>query len=350
VKIFVQRNGQQFGPYPVPAAQQYLSQGTLLPQDLARMEGSAAPWIALSQLLAQAGLPSPAGSGANPFKQALHDLKAIDLRLIFPWRAITSKSNLQDRRLVTLSAIGLAPLFALALGPVVSLAYWAIALYFSALWALFFYYLFRTPQVVPRLCFLCFFFTGLVSITALLALQEVPPWSLLYGLAKSGNFLARAVGMLAGVGFHEELCKAAILFWLVRRPGNLLIPQTVVFYGMISGLGFGIHEGVVYQRTVNREQAVDVAYFLDIARLTSLPFLHAIWTGIAGYFISFAALFPGKKYALWMIGILIPATLHGVYDIFGLSFVGLATALCSVTLLITYLANCQRMQQHLSTP
>lgn len=130
----------------------------------------------------------------------------------------------------------------------------------------------------------------------------------------------------------------------------MLIPQTVVFYGIISGLGFGIYEGVSCQRTLNREQVADVAYFLNIARLTSLPFLHAIWSGIAGYFISFAALVPAKRYALWAVAIVIPAALHGLYDTFGLSIVGLATALFSVVLLMTYLSNCQQMQQHLAKP
>lgn len=351
MKILVQRNGQQFGPYPIALTHQYLAQGTLLPQDLARLEGSApTAWIALAQLLAQSASPPPASAGANPFTLALQHLKAFDHRLLFPWKEITSKNNLQDRRLIALAAIGLAPLFALALAPAAWFGYWAIALYFSVLWGLFFYYLFRTTQVVPKLCVFCFFFTGLIAITGLLALQQIPPWSLLYAMARSEVFLVRAAGMFFAVGIHEEICKAAILFWLVRRPGNLLIPQTVVFYGIISGLGFGIYEGVDYQRSLNREQVVDLAYFLNIARLTSLPFLHAMWTGIAGYFISFAALVPAKRHALWAVAILIPATLHALYNTFGLSLIGLATALFSVVLLMTYLANCQRMQQHLSTP
>ena len=47
---------------------------------------------------------------------------------------------------------------------------------------------------------------------------------------------------------------------------------------------------------------------------------------------------------------LIPATLHGLYDTFGLGIIGLATALLSIIHLMTYLANCQRIHQHLTTP
>ena len=167
---------------------------------------------------------------------------------------------------------------------------------------MFFYYLFKTQQISPRLCALCFFFTGVVSISILLLIQRIPPWTILFALARSRSLIPQYCGMLLGVGVHEELCKAAILFWLVKRRGQLLIPQTVVFYGMMSGLGFGIYEGVNYQMHLNREQGVDQAYLLNIARLTSLPFLHAVWTGLAGYFISFAALYPKKRFGLMDFG------------------------------------------------
>ena len=227
------------------------------------------------------------------------------------------------------------------------MAYWAIAFYFSALWALFFYYLFKTPQVRAPICFLCFFFTGIISIPVLLVIQNILPWSVLYGMIESPNFIARALGMFFGVGLNEELCKAAIIFWIATRPGSILMPQTVVFYGMLSGLGFGIYEGVAYQQSVNREMEIDMAYCLNLARLTSLPFLHAMWTGIASYFIAFAALQPHRKYGLWVMAICIPAGLHATYNLYGWNILGLGSGLLGVILLMTYLSNCQHMQNHL---
>lgn len=239
---------------------------------------------------------------------------------------------------------------ALAVAPGNWAGYWLIALYFSGLWSVFLYYLFRTTQTESKLCILCFFFTGFIAITGLTLMQTVPPWTWLYAMAKSENVGARFVGMFLGVGISEELCKAAILFWLVKRPGKLLIPQSVVFYGMMSGLGFGIYEGVGYQQSVNREQGVDTAYFLNVVRLTSLPFLHAIWTGIAGYFVSFAALYPKRQYGLWLVAVVIPAVLHAVYNTCGWNLLGLSSAMLGVIILMTYLANCVRMQQSLGRP
>ena len=93
-----------------------------------------------------------------------------------------------------------------------------------------------------------------------------------------------------------------------------LIPQTMVFYGLMSGIAFGVYEGVGYQITVNAEQTYDVSFFLNIARLTSLPFLHACWCGIAGYFLAFAHLYPKYRRGLYTLAISVPAIIHGLYD------------------------------------
>ena len=66
--------------------------------------------------------------------------------------------------------------------------------------------------------------------------------------------------------------------------------------------------------TVNAEQTYDVSFFLNIARLTSLPFLHACWCGIAGYFLSFAHLYPKYRRGLYVLAISIPTIVHGLYD------------------------------------
>jgi RsiW-degrading membrane proteinase PrsW (M82 family) len=348
MKILIQRGGKTFGPYSEQLAAQYLAAGTLLPQDLAKDDssGSTSQWVPLRDLLsASKSLSKP--SLKNSFNATIANLKSFDLQLIFPWKEVTSFRWIQDRKLLYLAAIGLSPAVALAITGGHSLAYWAIALYFSVLWALFFYNFFKTNQVETWLCLTCFFATGIISISILLLIQHIPPWNILYSMAMSGSFLSKLIGMLLGVAINEEICKAAVIFWLVRRPGSILTPQTVVLYGMISGLGFGIYEGVSYQQSLNRLQGVDNAYFLNIARLTSLPFLHAIWTGIAAYFISFSALVPQKRYGLWVIAIVIPSLLHALYNISGWNIFGLIAGLTSVILLMNYLSNCTSIQTHL---
>ena len=79
-------------------------------------------------------------------------------------------------------------------------------------------------------------------------------------------------------------------------------------------------------------------YLLNLIRLTTLPFLHAIWTGMAGYFIGFAAQFPERKRGLLLVALGVPSFLHGSYNTFSTSALGLFIALISVLALNLYLA------------
>lgn len=349
--ILVQRNGVVFGPYPHGLVQRYLDEGSLLANDLARdVLAPSGEWKALSKVLASTGLKVKKRGLVQSLRQTVEAFRSFDLNLLFPWREITSLRCMKNSRLIFFALVGLGPAIALTIAPGIWISYWAIAIYFSGLWALFFYSYFKTPQVIKKHCILCFLFTPLVSITVLLLLQQLPLAGGILAMTESPGLSVRALGMFFGVGIPEELCKAAILFWLIRRPGQILVPQTVVFYGLISGLGFGIYEGVSYQMLVNREQGVDTAYFLNIARLTSLPFLHAIWTGIAGYFLSFSVLYPNKRWALSIVAILIPASFHAIYNTFGWGFIGLGSAMVSVIFLMSYLSNCREIQKNLRVP
>jgi RsiW-degrading membrane proteinase PrsW (M82 family) len=123
------------------------------------------------------------------------------------------------------------------------------------------------------------------------------------------------------------------------------LPQTVVFYCLISGIRFGLFEVVTYQLSVNSPLDYNNSFFMNIARLTSLPFLHAIWSRISSYFISFAFLYPTNRLAMILISISIPAILHGLYYTFTWSILGLFFSYLGVALLVIYLKNANKFQQ-----
>jgi len=91
--------------------------------------------------------------------------------------------------------------------------------------------------------------------------------------------------------------------------------------------------------TINAQMDYTSAFYSNIARLTSLPFLHAVWCAIAGYFIAFANLYPKYRRSLYFLAIAIPALLHGLYDTFCQSstLVALIVSFLGVFLLMTYL-------------
>jgi RsiW-degrading membrane proteinase PrsW (M82 family) len=79
-----------------------------------------------------------------------------------------------------------------------------------------------------------------------------------------------------------------------------------------------------------------------------LPFLHAVWAGIAGYFIAFANLYPKYRRSLYFLAIIVPATIHGLYDTLGWTLLGLLLTLLSVILLTSYLKQGVNYQSKLS--
>jgi protease PrsW len=305
---------------------------------------------------------APPGPRKESFtERAGDDLRVLLPHLTIPLDELRNFGWLRDRRALAIAAIGLLPLiiYAVFRAPSQVLnAYWAMALYFSSLWALFFYYVFPTPDVRVRLATASFFVTCLVSVSALLLLYTVWPLNQVNLWIRSDNWLIAWMGYVFAVGVPEELCKAFVLFVLLRRFGPIR-PQALLFYGLMSGLGFGIYEGVKYQTRENFQFAIWTSgqpdayfaaeyYLLNLIRLTTLPFLHAIWTGMAGYFIGFADQFPERRRGLLLVAVGLPALLHGTYNTFG-GGAGMFIALISVLALNLYLAKSVEFERLLRT-
>ena len=286
-----------------------------------------------SEIPVEAGHTPGVVSGVG---HVIEDLRELMPQLLMPLEEIKSFKWLKDVDLLTVAGIGLFPLVCLRLFDDLRSAYWALALYFSLLWAVFLYRQFPSPQVKRKQAVMCFFGTGIVSITLLLFVPH--PFRLLEEATRESALPLRFLGMFLGVAILEELCKAAMVFVVVGTAHETLSLQTVLFYGLMSGLGFGIYEGVSYQMGFNLEVTGDPAtyYLLNVMRLTSLPFLHAVWTGMAGYFIGLSVIYPRRKRGLVTAAILIPAFLHASHNTFG-GLIGFAVDFLSVLALMVYL-------------
>jgi RsiW-degrading membrane proteinase PrsW (M82 family) len=343
---YVIRNSQQFGPYDQGTLKTYVEDGKVLLHDKGFSKLNPKNITTVGQLLKKVGVNISIKHKGNIFAQ----IKDMGRELIIPNDIFSRSEWLKDKRLLILAIIGLAPAFLIRFTLFPFLTFYAIALYFSAIWGLFFYYLFKTNQVKTSST-ISIFFLSQAFVFVLFDLGRLPSWpivSFFYTLTDSTTWLYKLVGFIFGVGFCEELVKAIPLLIILSRAKEPLIPQTMVFYGLISGIAFGVFEGVQYQTTVNTQLGYSEAFFMNISRLTSLPFLHAIWAGIAGYFIAFAALYPKYRISLFFLAIFIPALIHGMYDTLGWSLLGLFLTLLGVILLMSYLRQGVNYQSKLS--
>ncbi len=328
---YIYRNNQKFGPYPLQGLATYVKEGKILLKDEASKEHGTERKTVEYFLRKNNIKPIINHEGS-----IVNQISKMGKSLIYPSISFFKKDFTNDKRLLYLSAIGLTPALLIRFTINNYFTFYTIALYFSFIWAVFFYYLFRTSQVEVKRSISVFFLTQVTAII-LVNLQNYPPLSLLYSLIKSDNFLYRLIGFIFGVGFTEELIKALPILFIIKKSNKPLYPQTLVYYGLLSGLGFGILEAVQYQIIVNSKLDYSSAFFMNIARLTSLPFLHAIWCGIASYFLSLAFLFPKYRKSMFTLSIAIPSVLHGLYDVFGWSFIGLGICVFSVVALMFYL-------------
>lgn len=337
-KIQIVRDGLTFGPYTISEAHRYFEQGLLFEHDLALAPGKTLSEAkSLTRVFKEANLKIKVFPG---YRQQL-DIIRHNRSLLLPVRYIFSRQWFADKRIIFLMTIGCTPLILIVINSTM-LAYFGLAAYFSLLWGAFFFSQFKTPQSEIRDAVFVFLLTPLLAFLAIPVIRFIPPFPFLIHWTDSTIVLFRWTGFFLAVAVVEETCKALPVFLLVRRPGRILQPRTVMLYGIISGLGFGIWEGVAYQLNFNRSQGIDHAYFLNVLRLTSLPFIHAIWAGISGYFIGFSMLLPTLRWSLRVLAILIPAILHAFHNTFP-GFFSAFVDLLSVLLLMGYLGNGQAL-------
>jgi RsiW-degrading membrane proteinase PrsW (M82 family) len=335
------RNNQTFGPYDLSTIQIYVNDGRILLQDkVISINGED---LSVRDILKVNNSRYRIKTG-NIFSQ----IQSFGLNLLLPKDSISFKTLKGDSKLIIISLVGLAPAFLIKFTLASVITFYAIALYFSLIWALFFYTVFKTSQVSVKKTIYIFFSVQVLIFFSVFVL-DINQFNPFYKLIEDESpFISRVIGFVFGVGVFEEFIKILPVYFFIKYSKEPLLPQTVVFYGLISGIGFGVFEGVVYQIGVNSKLDYNTSFFMNIARLTSLPFLHAVWSGISSYFIAFSFLYPIKRYAMWLLAIMIPAILHGLYDVFTWSLIGLFIAYLGVALLIIYLKNAKDFQSKIT--
>ena len=330
--IYIIRNNKDYGPYDETTLLSYVNSGQILLHDQAR-DANSTEMNTVGFFLKKYGLKPNIVHAGN----LVYQLKQIGSELIIPKDSFVNRKWLSDKKLLTLAAVGLFPTLLMTIPVGTYGIFYAISLYFACIWGVFFYYLFKTVQVSLKTTISVFFIAQafVFLVWDVLGLPSLNPFYALTDLVFPFNL----AGYTFGVGLTEELAKAIPLVLIYRKSKEPLLPQTLVFYGLMSGIAFGVFEGVQYQMTVNVQLDYTSAFFMNIARLTSLPFIHAIWCAIAGYFIAFAHLYPKYRKSLFFLAIAVPAILHGLYDTLCGSITLAAVMICllAVVLLMTYL-------------
>jgi len=132
------------------------------------------------------------------------------------------------------------------------------------------------------------------------------------------GFLLSAFGFTCGVGLCEELCKALpILYMYSYTTTGAETWRKACLWGLASGVGFGVSEGIMYSADHYNGLATGLTY---LVRFVSCVSLHAVWGASVGLAThkrkeSVQGAVEGFEYILAVLRIIaVPMVLHGLYD------------------------------------
>ena len=258
----------------------------------------------------------------------LSDLKSLNFREeVVPIDEKNFGLLIRDYVFWCVTLLGVVPLL---IGTIESQQYQLVtfALFFAVLWGVVFkYFIVRGSSTWPSLL-TALFATGIVGIYMMLKLYEHALPEAYVKLPSSESGLVRLFGFVFQVGVCEELCKALpVIGYLVWKRGRV-DASTAILVGIFSGLGFAAFENMHYgdkstvtsyvlTRKYGAEglvTGVRSAMITVMLRSVSLVFCHAVWSGIVAYFLAMGCLTGRRRGALFLVGLLTAAVLHGLYD------------------------------------
>jgi protease PrsW len=192
------------------------------------------------------------------------------------------------------------------------------------------YYLYLILGILPSIVWLLFFLREdanpepnriiiKVFLLGILAgLLSIIFECLFFDLTSNTN-LSRNIGIFInifiGVALVEEYFK-----YLVVRKGAINDPDfdepvDAMLYMIIAGLGFAALENtLVFLGFTSHSASIPIIIPLAIFRFVGATFLHALASGLIGFFLAMSFLKQKHKYKLIVVGLSISTFLHGLYN------------------------------------
>lgn len=183
------------------------------------------------------------------------------------------------------------------------------------LWLVFYLREDRHPE--PKRLLVLIFFGGMASAIAavfselfLIGTRESPG---LIASAYSGLF-ANYLFLFSVIAFVEEYCKYLAVKFLVLRDKNFDEPIDAMIYMMTAALGFAALENIFFIVPVFGS-SLSSGFVLTANRFLGANLLHALSSGIVGYFLARAFFSPHRRHFLGL-GIIVASVLHAFFNYF----------------------------------
>jgi len=247
---------------------------------------------------------------------------ATAVHILFPLRSWLKDTGWKQGSRLLVIAYGLLPsIFVVLFSSTtnVNVPGWAYSLAIAPLWAVAFWVLIRPGRITRLIGWLA---VGIIAAVLVLLPVMTLPWE---NALDNTLRLRNVLPWIYGVGLAEEVTKALpilVAALLLRWVWKITMDVRVwMFLGTISGLAFGVRESVLYtssylmQGTHKAGAGFEIPLILSFAQRVFVDgFQHAVWAGIAAFFIGMGVNYRRRRIPLIMFGILLPAVLHGLND------------------------------------
>ena len=180
----------------------------------------------------------------------------------------------------------------------------------SIIWLLF--YLKKDKKPEPKGKILQVFGGGIVA-ALLAAITETIILKKVLGLEILGR-ATKIIFIFLIIAFIEEILKYLIVRFLVFKNSEFDEPIDIVIYMIIAALGFAALENVFL--FFSEELQIFETILVATLRFVGATLLHALSSGILGFFIALSFLKHKKRAILLFVGVSLSVILHALYNFF----------------------------------
>ncbi len=117
-----------------------------------------------------------------------------------------------------------------------------------------------------------------------------------------------------GTALIEEMLKFLVVKEKVLSNAEFDEPIDAMLYMIIAALGFAASENILILLSSGSKIFLPQTLEISVLRFWGATFLHALCSGLVGYFLALSLFETKKRLKLISLGLLISITLHGLYN------------------------------------
>ena len=201
----------------------------------------------------------------------------------------------------------------------------------SIAWLIF--YLRNDSHPEARRMILKIFFYGMLAALPAIFIEM----AILEEFAKfnvSSGLLA-VLNIFIAVALIEEFLKYLVVREKVLTNSELDEPVDVTLYMIIAALGFAASENILILFSLGPSFFLGDVFSVSIFRFLGATFLHALSSGLLGYFLALSILETKNRGRILISGLLIATILHGLYNFSIIEMRGIFSFLIPVLILLS---------------